>query len=480
MKTVAARGALALALAGALAAQTSTAPTKKLPLPGEVFAVEGCTAFLMLPEAGRHVTPMPWVLYAPTLDRYPRGEEKWMFERLLDAGVAIAGVDVGDTYGAPAGRGVYTALHRHLTKDRGLAASPALLARSRGGAMLYPWASARPHSVACVAGIYPVCDLRSYPGLKKAAAAYGVDEAALERDLDQHNPISLLEPLAAARVPILHLHGGADKKVSFTENSVALEQRYKALGGPVELIVVEGRGHDLWEGWFRNQRLVDFVVQHAHRASTRGHVDPSDGSAPEGATQLVGAEGSILVPEEAGKESGWRFADGVLTASPQWDSVVTPESYQDFRMHVEFATNASEDDNPEARGNSGVYIQQRYEVQILDSFGVAPEDYKASFCASLYRLKKPDVIACKPAGEWQRYDIVFRAARWDGAEKVEDARITLFHNGRLAHDDFALPRKTGAGQQEGPEPRPIKLQGHHNEVRFRNVWIQPLQLDGRR
>ena len=73
----------------------------------------------------------------------------------------------------------------------------------------------------------------------------------------------------------------------------------------------------------------------------------------------------------------------------------------------------------------------------------------------------------------------FRAARFRGEEKVEDARITVFHNGELVHDDFALPRKTGAGAKEGPEPRPVRLQGHHNEVRFRNVWIQPLDLDGR-
>lgn len=479
MTIVAPRGALALALAGALAAQAPDAPTKKLPVPGEVFAVEGCTAFLILPPEERRVTPTPWVLYAPTLPKYPRGEEAWMFERLLDHGVAIAGVDVGDTYGAPAGRAVYTALHRHLTKERGLAASPALLARSRGGVMLYPWASAHPHNVACIAGIYPVCDLRSYPGTAKAARAYGVDEATLLRDLDQHNPIALLAPLASARVPILHLHGDADRSVPLAANSAALQQHYEALGGPIELIVKAGKGHDLWAGWFQNERLVDFVVQHAHRASTRGHVTPTDGAPPAGATQLVGPAGSVLVPEAPDKECGWRFADGVLTASPQWDSVVTPDPYQDFRMHVEFATNLAEGDNPETRGNSGVYVQQRYEVQILDSFGVAAEDYKASYCASLYRLRKPDVVACRPPGEWQSYDIAFRAARFRGEEKVEDARITVFHNGELVHDDFALPRKTGAGANEGPEPRPVRLQGHHNEVRFQNVWIQPLDLDGR-
>jgi pimeloyl-ACP methyl ester carboxylesterase len=468
--------ALAALLLGAAPAQA--APQKRLPLPGEAFEVAGRAAFLIQPPEALRAAPQAWVLYAPTLRRYPGKEEEWLFQQLLDAGVAIAGVDVGDTYGAPAGRAVYSALCDHLAQERGLAASPSLLARSRGGVMLYPWASAHPHRVACVAGIYPVCDLRSYPGLTKAARAYGVTEEALERDLASHNPIDLLAPLAAARVPILHLHGDADRTVPLAENSLALKTRYEALGGEVTVEVAPGRGHDMWEGWFQSQQLVDFMVARSFRADTRGHLTPTLPGAPAGTTQLVGADASRLVPEDPSKPSRWTFRDGVLTASPQWDSVVTEDAYRDFRMHVEFATNAADDDNPEARGNSGVYIQQRYEVQILDSFGVAPEDYKASYCASLYRMRKPDVVACLPAGEWQTYDIAFRAARWRREEKVENARITVFHNGALVHDDVELPRKTGAGAKEGPEPRPIRLQGHHNEVQFRNVWIQPLDLDG--
>ena len=83
----------------------------------------------------------------------------------------------------------------------------------------------------------------------------------------------------------------------------------------------------------------------------------------------------------------------------------------------------------------------------------------------------------KKAGEWQSYDIVFRAARFDGDKKVENARITAYQNLQLIHDDVSIPNKTGAGEKEGPEPRPIKLQGHHNPVRFRNVWIVKLDLE---
>ena len=209
-------------------------------------------------------------------------------------------------------------------------------------------------------------------------------------------------------------------------------------------------------------------------ASTKGLLD---GDRPKDAIQLVGETGHLFVPESEKIASKWSFKDGVLTASPVWDSVVTPENYGDFRMHLEFNVNDAPNDDPEKNGNSGVYIQQRYELQILNSHGTALEDYKASFAGSLYRQKMPDKIVSKPAGEWQSYDIAFRAARFEGEKKTENARISVKHNGVLIHNDYELTNKTGAGMKEGPDPMPIKLQGHHNPVQFRNVWIQRLALD---
>lgn len=213
--------------------------------------------------------------------------------------------------------------------------------------------------------------------------------------------------------------------------------------------------------------------------TTKGIIDISKPTRPADAVTLVGPEGSHLVPE-GGKPGKWIFADGVLTASPAWDSVITPETYQDFRMHVEFNVNEVKDPkDPESDGNSGIYLQQRYEIQILNSFGVPEADYKPSYCGSIYRQKKPDRLVCKKAGEWQSFDIVFRAARFDGPNKTENARITVYQNGELIHDDYSITGKTGVGEKEGPEPRPVKLQGHHNPVRFRNVWIQRLTLDAK-
>ncbi len=196
---------------------------------------------------------------------------------------------------------------------------------------------------------------------------------------------------------------------------------------------------------------------------------------PADAVQLVGESGSQFIPESSSK-CQWVFADGVLTASPKWDSVVTPEAYQDFRLHLEFNLNDAGDVPRERNGNSGVYIQQRYELQILNSYGVLEADYKFDDCGCIYGMKKPDILVCKPAGEWQSFDIAFRAARFKGSQKTENARITVYQNGELIHDDVVLKRKTGAGKNEENSARPIKLQGHHNQVRFRNVWIQKLLL----
>lgn len=234
---------------------------RTLPLPAELFEVGDRKAFLIRPD-----TPargMPWVWYAPTLlPGYPSAEEKWMFDRLLAAGIAVAGVDVGESYGSPLGREVYDRLYAEMVQ-RGFARRACLLARSRGGLMLYNWAAEHPHAVACVAGIYPVCDLRSYPGLDRACGAYGMTVDALAKELPAHNPVDRLAPLANASVPMFHLHGDHDQVVPLDQNSAALCKRYRALGGEMTLEVVAGGGHDMWAGWFQNENLVQFIIAHA-------------------------------------------------------------------------------------------------------------------------------------------------------------------------------------------------------------------------
>jgi len=238
-------------------------PVKQLPIQGEVFTVAGRMAFLILPAKTDPDEATPWVWYAPTLQGLPGKAETWMFDQFLAKGIAIAGVDVGESYGSPRGRALYSALYRELVDKRGLSKKACLLARSRGGLMLYNWAVEHPACVACIAGIYPVCNLSSYPGLARACSAYDLTEAQLGASLSEHNPIDRLAPLAAARVPIFHIHGDTDTVVPLDRNSAVVKTRYDSLGGPMTLELVKGQGHNMWPGWFHSQALVDFVIANA-------------------------------------------------------------------------------------------------------------------------------------------------------------------------------------------------------------------------
>ncbi len=143
--------------------------------------------------------------------------------------------------------------------------------------------------------------------------------------------------------------------------------------------------------------------------------------------------------------------------------------FQDFNLHVEFRLPYMPNDDDQGRGNSGCYLQSRYEVQVLDSFAQLP---KFNGCSSLYRQRAPDVNMCYPPLRWQTYDISFTAPRWGaGGDKLRNARITVWHNGIKTHDDVEITSKTGAGKPEEPSLLPIRFQNHSNPVRFRNIWI---------
>ncbi|HUG67579.1 MAG TPA: prolyl oligopeptidase family serine peptidase [Pirellulaceae bacterium] len=248
--------------------QPTAAPVKTLILPGEAFLVDGRPAFILWPPEEKRQKPQPWIMYTPTLPPYPDSHEKWMHERFVAAGVAVAGIDVGEAYGSPAGQKHFTALYHELTENRGFAAKPCLLGRSRGGLWVSSWAIHNVDKVAGIAGIYPVFDLRTYPGLNRAAPAYGLQPDELAAKLDEYNPIARINVLAEAKVPVFIIHGDADNVVPLKENSATLFERYKQAnaGDAVELVVVEGQGHNFWPGFFRCQELVDFAIRRAKAA----------------------------------------------------------------------------------------------------------------------------------------------------------------------------------------------------------------------
>ena len=252
---------LAVLIATPVFSQSITEGNKKLPLPGESFKLDGRDAFIIAPADPKPDTP--WVMYAPTLKNLPGRAEVWMIKRFLKAGIAIAGIDVGESYGSPDGRRRYAALYNYLVRERGFGKKPVLLARSRGGLMLYSWAAENAERVGGIAGIYPVCNIASYPGLKRACGAYGLTEGQLQADLTKHNPIDRLAALAKAKVPIHHIHGDSDKVVPLDKNSAIVAKRYRELGGTMSLEVVEGQGHNMWEGWFKSEDLMRFVIAKA-------------------------------------------------------------------------------------------------------------------------------------------------------------------------------------------------------------------------
>lgn len=164
-------------------------------------------------------------------------------------------------------------------------------------------------------------------------------------------------------------------------------------------------------------------------------------------------------------EKGQLTEEGLLMPG-----VTSKQKFQDFSLHLEFKTPYLPAARGQARGNSGCYLQGRYEVQILDSFGLAGKNNE---CGGIYEIKDPDVNMCLPPLAWQTYDIDYTAARYDGeGNKQANARISVRHNGVVVQDNVELPRATRAAPvKEGPAPGPIYLQDHGNPVRFRNVWV---------
>ena len=147
----------------------------------------------------------------------------------------------------------------------------------------------------------------------------------------------------------------------------------------------------------------------------------------------------------------------------------TKQAFGDFSLHVEFRTPFKPTARGQGRGNSGVYLQDRYECQVLDSFGLKGESNEAG---GIYTISKPLLNMCFPPLSWQTYDIDFTAARFDAeGKKTANAKATVRLNGVIVQNAVEIPKPTGGGQPEKATPGPIQLQGHGNPVFYRNVWI---------
>lgn len=229
------------------------------------FQIDGKSVLVVIPDqpAAGH----PWVWHGEFFGHKPAPDIA-----LLKKGFHIVYLKVPNMLGSPAAVTHWNDCYKHLTGVHGLSKKPALVGLSRGGLYCYNWAIANPNSVSCIYGDAPVCDFKSWPGgfgKGKGSARdwklvlqqwkFGNDEQAKAY---QGNPVDQLKALADAKVPLLHVYGDADDVVPWDENTGLIAERYKALGGSIQLIAKPGIGHHP-HGLKDSSRIVDFILKNA-------------------------------------------------------------------------------------------------------------------------------------------------------------------------------------------------------------------------
>jgi hypothetical protein len=199
-------------------------------------------------------------------------------------------------------------------------------------------------------------------------------------------------------------------------------------------------------------------------------------TAPKGALVLFnGADLSRWVNRRGSGPAGWKVGNGYMEVAPGTGDIQTQDTFTDYQLHVEFWLPYMPQARGQARANSGVYNQGRLEVQVLDSYGQPPRENEAG---GIYGVATPIRNASKKPEKWQAYDIAYRAPRFDAAGKqMEQGQITVFHNGQLIHNNVGFDAQVTTAGVEGDvaKPGPILLQDHGNRVRYRNIWIIPVQ-----
>ncbi len=242
------------------------------------------------------------------------------------------------------------------------------------------------------------------------------------------------------------------------------EEKYRAAGqlkgGVVILQGDEGRGE-----------LRDGVISvKGNDGGLSGELKKTDRKSPT--LGLAPPENAVVLFDGSSADAwvgGKLTEDGLLE-----QGCTSKQTFGSHQLHIEFRLPYQPEDRGQGRGNSGIYFQGRYEVQMLDSFGLEGKDNE---CGGIYSVSAPSVNMCLPPLSWQTYDVDYTAAKYDDAGKlVANPRITVRHNGVVIHNDVELPGErntTAAPLKAGPEPGPVYLQNHGNPVRYRNIWVVP-------
>ena len=213
-------------------------------------------------------------------------------------------------------------------------------------------------------------------------------------------------------------------------------------------------------------------------------VDPGTASTPDAPGQppsdavvlFDGKDTSHWVGKDS-KPITWKVENGYMEPTPKAGTITTTDKFGDCQLHVEWATPAEVKGNSQGRGNSGVFLMGMYEIQVLDSF--QNKTYADGGAASIYGQSPPLVNACRKPGEWQTYDIIWEAPRFDGKNLVKPAYVTVIHNGVVVHNHKevigATRHKALAQYSPHPPVGPLSLQDHGNPIRYRNIWYRPLK-----
>ena len=270
----------------------------------------------------------------------------------------------------------------------------------------------------------------------------------------------VLEEFDTREEPIAVLDGRRDGAVV----RFAGQGRYGYTEFQIEAAIKDGK----FNGSFEGDEIGSFEMDKAIRVSPTLGAEP-----PEGAIVLFNGK-NFKQWKHTRKKPGsdsvqWKLLkDGAMEVKKGTGSIVTKKKFTDLKLHMEFRTPFMPDARGQGRGNSGVYLQERYEVQVLDSYGLEGKDNE---CGGIYKIGAPMVNMCAPPTQWQTYDITFYAP---SAEK-RNAQVTVVHNGVTIHDNVSLPRPTGGAlDSDVTKAGGIYLQDHGNPVQYRNIWLVEL------
>lgn len=228
------------------------------------------------------------------------------------------------------------------------------------------------------------------------------------------------------------------------------------------------------------QSVFDYEVHDTEREQPP-IVDPGPASAqpmPVPSDAIILFDGSDFSHwvDSNGEEPQWLIENGYMEVVPRTGSIFSKEEFGDIQLFVEWATPDEIEGDGQGRGNSGVFFMNRYEIQVLDSYDNLT--YPDGQAASVYAQYPPLVNASRAPGEWQSFNMIFRGPQFDPNGNLrEPARVTVFHNNVLVHDNIPLIGSTGQSRspyQMHEDKGPIRLQDHRDKVRFRNIWVREL------